>query len=165
MQRSTYLGGSLKAEGLGDGLTHRQSSHPQATLEAATRSNTRCHAYACVGMFRSRMGHIHANASLAPRPMILVHPVPAYVSGSWGLRPQTPGHLSLWANGMIVEQRGFGASLRGMSAAGAWLAERLSCHAIGEKRKMPGAWGQRGCERIQIVAPLPFYLCDRVGLR
>jgi hypothetical protein len=39
-QQSTYPGGSLKAEGLGDGATHRQSGHPQAALEAATRSKT-----------------------------------------------------------------------------------------------------------------------------
>ncbi len=33
------LGGSVKAEGLGDGSTRRRANHPQAALEGATRDN------------------------------------------------------------------------------------------------------------------------------
>jgi len=32
-----YPGGSVKAEGLGDGRTHRKNRHRQAALDAATR--------------------------------------------------------------------------------------------------------------------------------
>ncbi len=38
-------------------------------------------------------------------------------------------------------------------------------HVPGPRRKIPGAWGQRGCERIQIMTAPPFYLFDEVGLR
>ena len=41
VQNDACAGGSLKAEGLGDGRTDRASCHPQAALEAATQSHAR----------------------------------------------------------------------------------------------------------------------------
>ncbi len=58
---------------------------------------------------------------------------------SWGFHPQTPGHLSLWANSMIAKRQ---QTCR-IAPNTVYRVQRLNpCHAIGEKRKMPGVRGQ-----------------------